>query len=101
MYHFKTFSGENLARLYLRGRSINLQGPNEFIKGRIHQIGELPEEELSVEWVFGYRGKDCRNNLHVVSTGEVCYFTAAIAVLYNTTELTQRHYVEHSAEIKR
>ncbi|XP_075248370.1 echinoderm microtubule-associated protein-like 2 isoform X2 [Convolutriloba macropyga] len=92
--------GENLARLYLRGRSINLQGPNEFIKGRIHQIGELPEEELSVEWVFGYRGKDCRNNLHVVSTGEVCYFTAAIAVLYNTTELTQRHYVEHSAEIK-
>ncbi|XP_063720862.1 77 kDa echinoderm microtubule-associated protein-like [Symsagittifera roscoffensis] len=92
--------GENLARLYLRGRSINLQGPNEFTKGRLNAVGEAPEETLTVEWVFGYRGKDCRNNLHVMSTGEICYFTGAIVVLHNTCELTQRHYLEHTAEIK-
>ena len=64
-------------------------------------MGEAPEETLTVEWVFGYRGKDCRNNLHVMSTGEICYFTGAIVVLHNTSELTQRHYLEHTAEIKR
>merc|ERR1711911_201156 len=26
---------------------------------------------MGIEWVYGYRGRDCRSNLHLLSTGEV------------------------------
>lgn len=49
---------------------------------------------------YGYRGRDARSNVYVLPTGEVLYFVAAVAVLYNPDEQTQRHYVGHTDDIK-
>lgn len=50
---------------------------------------------------YGYRGRDCRTNLFVLSSGELIYFTAAVVVLYDVPNHKQRHYTEHTDDIKR
>ncbi|XP_046389885.1 echinoderm microtubule-associated protein-like CG42247 [Ischnura elegans] len=59
-----------------------------------------PDKRLQLEWVYGYRGTDTRRNLWVLPTGELLYYVAAVAVLYDRDEDTQRHYVAHSEDIQ-
>lgn len=41
-------------------------------------------QDLELEHVFGYRGFDCRNNLHYLNDGaDIIFHTAAVAVLQN------------------
>ena len=35
----------------------------------------------------------CRSNLFYLPTGEMVYYVAAVAVLYNMEEHSQRHYL--------
>ena len=60
-----------------------------------------PECQLRLEWVYGYRGHQCRNNLHYTASGEVVYFVAGVGVVYNTAEGRQRFYLGHSDDIIR
>jgi hypothetical protein len=53
-----------------------------------------------LEWVYGYRGKDARTNLYLLPTGEMVYFVAAVVVLFNAEEHSQRHYLGHTEDIK-
>lgn len=55
---------------------------------------------LDILFSYGYRGKDCRNNLYLLPTGEMVYFVAAVVVLYNVEEQTQRHYLGHTDDVK-
>ena len=50
--------------------------------------------------MYGYRGRDARSNLHLLPTGEMIYFLAAVVVLYNSEEQSQRHYLGHTEDIK-
>ncbi|XP_044731561.1 echinoderm microtubule-associated protein-like CG42247 isoform X2 [Chrysoperla carnea] len=59
-----------------------------------------PEKKMQLEWVYGYRGTDSRRNLWVLPTGELLYFVAAVAVMYDRDEETQRHYVGHTEDIQ-
>ena len=73
-----------------------------------------PQSKLKLEWVYGYRGRDARANLHLLPTGEnkiisndlfnkivfkpllqgeMTYFVAAVVVLYNVEDQSQRHYL--------
>ncbi|XP_016844879.1 echinoderm microtubule-associated protein-like CG42247 isoform X2 [Nasonia vitripennis] len=58
-----------------------------------------PDKKLSLEWVYGYRGTDTRRNLWVLPSGELLYYVAAVAVLYDREENAQRHYVGHTEDI--
>ncbi|XP_039593751.1 echinoderm microtubule-associated protein-like 6 isoform X2 [Polypterus senegalus] len=58
-----------------------------------------PEESLKLQFVHGYRGYDCRNNLFYTQTGEVVYHVAAVAVVYNRQQHTQRFYLGHDDDI--
>ncbi|KAK1171259.1 echinoderm microtubule-associated protein-like 6 isoform X3 [Acipenser oxyrinchus oxyrinchus] len=58
-----------------------------------------PEESLKLQFVHGYRGYDCRNNLFYTQAGEVVYHIAAVAVIYNRQQHTQRFYVGHDDDI--
>ncbi|XP_012282352.1 echinoderm microtubule-associated protein-like CG42247 [Orussus abietinus] len=58
-----------------------------------------PEKKLQLEWVYGYRGTDTRRNLWVLPSGELLYYVAAVAVLYDREENAQRHYVGHTEDI--
>ena len=53
-----------------------------------------------LEWVYGYRGRDARSNLYLLPTGEIVYFVAAVVVLFNAEEHSQRHYMGHTEDIR-
>lgn len=37
-----------------------------------------------LELVFGYRGKDCRNNVHYMNDcADILYHAASVGILYN------------------
>lgn len=60
-----------------------------------------PEKKLQLKWVHGYRGRDTHKNLWVLPSGEMLYYVAAVAVLYDRDEETQRHYTGHTEDIMR
>uniref|UniRef100_A0A8D8QNL7 Echinoderm microtubule-associated protein-like 1 n=1 Tax=Cacopsylla melanoneura TaxID=428564 RepID=A0A8D8QNL7_9HEMI len=92
---------ERYLRMYMRGRPIQLYAPSHLADNyEISKVAAPPQNKLKLDWVYGYRGKDCRSNLYLLPTGEIVYFVAAVAVLYNVEEQTQRHYVGHTDDIK-
>ena len=110
---------EGVIRLHLRGRQVNLVCPSsqldtfsmakvtsiDNIHGRpqsrnYFQVTPAPQVKLKLDWVYGYRGKDARSNLHLLPTGEMAYFVAAVVVLYNVEEQSQRHYLGHTQDIR-
>ena len=102
-------------KFFLRGRPVTLHLPSS-LQSPVdsHSIGfdntrtdviataivPAPTDHLKLEWVYGYRGKDCRSNLYALGTGECVYFMAGVCVLYNVAEDSQRHYIEHTDDIK-
>nr|XP_020441832.1 echinoderm microtubule-associated protein-like 6 isoform X2 [Monopterus albus] len=58
-----------------------------------------PGCRLRLDWVYGYRGHQCRNNLYYTAGKEVVYFVAGVAVVYNTREHSQRFYLGHNDDI--
>lgn len=80
----------------LRGRPVKLYAPTENLSDSL----SAPDATLKLEWVYGYRGKDCRSNIYLLSTGEIVYFIAAVAVLLNQEEHSQRFYLGHTDDIK-
>ncbi|PWA28193.1 hypothetical protein CCH79_00020518, partial [Gambusia affinis] len=60
---------------------------------------KAPEEGLRLQFVHGYRGFDCRNNLFYTQTGEVVFHVAAVAVVYHRVQHSQRFYLGHDDDI--
>ncbi|TKS67941.1 Echinoderm microtubule-associated protein-like 6 [Collichthys lucidus] len=58
-----------------------------------------PRCQLRLEWIHGYRGHQCRNNLYYTAGKEVVYFVAGVGVVYNTREHTQKFYLGHNDDI--
>uniref|UniRef100_A0A669D168 EMAP like 2 n=1 Tax=Oreochromis niloticus TaxID=8128 RepID=A0A669D168_ORENI len=88
-------------RMFLRGRPVTMHVPDQQ-KGTysLDQKVALPDHKLKLQWVYGYRGRDCRSNLYLLPTGEIVYFNASVVVLYNTEEQQQRHYLGHNDDVK-
>uniref|UniRef100_G3PCL9 EMAP like 6 n=1 Tax=Gasterosteus aculeatus aculeatus TaxID=481459 RepID=G3PCL9_GASAC len=68
------------------------------------QVGSLkrqrgPDQGLRLQFVHGYRGYDCRNNLFYTQGGEVLYHVAAVGVVYNRQLHSQRFYLGHDDDI--
>ncbi|CAG0917732.1 unnamed protein product [Notodromas monacha] len=85
---------EGNVRFYLRGRPIQVYVPTAEMEGfEVARPIPAPDKTLKLDW-------DCRSNLYLLPTGELVYFVAAVAVLYNVEEMTQRHYLGHTDDIK-
>ncbi|XP_064644158.1 echinoderm microtubule-associated protein-like 2 [Lineus longissimus] len=89
---------EKYMKTKIRNKELKLWFPDDFRPGEDHL--DPPLERLQLDWVYGYRGHDCRSNIYVMANGEVIYYIANIAVLYDVEGHSQRHYKEHSDEIK-
>uniref|UniRef100_A0A3Q2PRE1 EMAP like 4 n=1 Tax=Fundulus heteroclitus TaxID=8078 RepID=A0A3Q2PRE1_FUNHE len=89
----------NAIKMFMRGRPITMFIPSD-VENYDDVRTELPPERLKLEWVYGYRGRDCRANVYLLPTGEIVYFIASVAVLFNYEERTQRHYLGHTDCIK-
>lgn len=61
----------------------------------------VPDSQLRLEWVYGYRGHQCRSNLYYTASGEVVYFVAGVGVVYSVAEGRQRFFLGHSDDIIR
>ncbi|XP_044147773.1 echinoderm microtubule-associated protein-like 4 isoform X1 [Bufo gargarizans] len=86
-------------KMFMRGRPITMFIPSD-VENYEDIRTELPPEKLKLEWVYGYRGRDCRANVYLLPTGEIVYFIASVVVLFNYDERTQRHYLGHTDCVK-
>ncbi|XP_055535670.1 echinoderm microtubule-associated protein-like 2 isoform X2 [Wyeomyia smithii] len=92
---------DDFLKLYISGRPIVLHLPEAQISTyETTKVQPTPNRRLRLDWVYGYRGKDCRSNLYQLPTGEMVYFVAAVVILYNMDEQSQRHYVSHTDDVK-
>eukprot|EP00062_Callorhinchus_milii_P008040 gi/632950300/ref/XP_007890639.1/ PREDICTED: echinoderm microtubule-associated protein-like 4 isoform X5 [Callorhinchus milii] len=89
----------DMIKMFMRGRPITMYIPSD-VTNYDEIKSELPSEKLKLEWVYGYRGRDCRSNVYLLPTGEIVYFVASVVVLYNVEERTQRHYLGHTDCVK-
>ncbi|KAM7409201.1 hypothetical protein PAMA_002749 [Pampus argenteus] len=89
----------NHIKMFMRGRPITMFIPSD-VDNYEDVRSELPSERLKLEWVYGYRGRDCRANVYLLPTGEIVYFIASVVVLFNYEERTQRHYLGHTDCVK-
>lgn len=62
-------------------------------------------DELQLEWVYGYRGFDCRNNLFYVESKQqpeqrcIVYFAAALGIVMDPVKRTQKYFKGHTDDI--
>uniref|UniRef100_A0A670Z9Y6 EMAP like 2 n=1 Tax=Pseudonaja textilis TaxID=8673 RepID=A0A670Z9Y6_PSETE len=92
---------DGYVKMFLRGRPIPMFVPDAVVATySLDTKLDLPHKKLKLDWVYGYRGRDCRSNLFLLPTGEIVYFVAAVAVLYSVEEQRQRHYLGHTDDIK-
>uniref|UniRef100_A0A3Q0T8B1 EMAP like 1 n=1 Tax=Amphilophus citrinellus TaxID=61819 RepID=A0A3Q0T8B1_AMPCI len=84
---------EGYVKMYLKGRPVTMYMPKDQVDSYcLEARAELPSNKLKLDWVYGYRGRDCRSNLYLLPTGETVYFIASVVVLFNVDERLQRHY---------
>ena len=60
-----------------------------------------PDSRLRLEWVYGYRGHMCRNNLYYTANKDVVYFVAGVGIVYSTREHKQRFFLGHNDDLIR
>jgi echinoderm microtubule-associated protein-like 6 len=54
---------------------------------------------LEIDWVYGYRGSMCKNNIGLLTDGSIAYFSAALGIVFNREAGTQRYFDKHSDDI--
>jgi len=92
---------EGYVKMFIRGRPVQLFVPEAMTGGyALSKVSPAPHVRPKLEWVYGYRGRDARSNLYLLPTGEIVYFVAAVVVLFNAEEHSQRHYMGHTEDIR-
>uniref|UniRef100_A0A674DVP6 EMAP like 3 n=1 Tax=Salmo trutta TaxID=8032 RepID=A0A674DVP6_SALTR len=91
---YESVCGQSI-KMFIRGRPITMYVPSN-IQNYDDLRMEPPVEKLELDWVYGYRGRDCRANLYLLASGEAVYFIACVVVLYHINNRTQRHYSKHT-----
>jgi WD40 repeat protein len=60
----------------------------------------LPDESLVLEHVYGYRTKECRNNLFYTKSGKIIFPAGSVCVVHDIKENTQRFFHgQHREEV--
>jgi microtubule-associated protein-like 6 len=58
-----------------------------------------PDSTLELEYVHGYRCHDTRNNLRYTVNGDIVYHTAAVGIVFNKENRSQRFFFDHIDDI--
>jgi hypothetical protein len=61
--------------------------------------GEAPDASLDLEYVYGIRCHDVRNNLRYNVDGKLIYNCAGVGVVMDKRSNTQQHFMSHSDDI--
>ncbi|KAK6175613.1 hypothetical protein SNE40_014034 [Patella caerulea] len=93
---FKEKRWTDTTRIPVKGKAMEFHAPSV---PDPDDDGKAPNMNLTLDWVYGFRGRDVRDNLVVLKTGEIVYYVGAVVVIYNRKEDTQRHYLGHNEEV--
>lgn len=76
------------------------------IKAHMNELNTKPSSNLSLEWVHGYRGFDCRNNLFYCNDigSHIFFHAAGVSIVQDNTnndmkDRTQTYFGEHGDDI--
>ena len=75
-----------------------IKAPSGFVKPPRNQ-NTPPAIKLDLEFIHGYRAKDCRNNLKYLKDGRVIYHAAGVGIVYNKASHTQQFFNKHTDDI--
>lgn len=75
-----------------------MKSPSWYIKPSRNQ-NLAPAVDLTLEFVYGYRAKDCRNNIRYLPSGKIVYHAAAVGIVYDIEDHTQSFYIGHNDDI--
>ncbi|EAR94225.2 HELP domain protein (macronuclear) [Tetrahymena thermophila SB210] len=75
-----------------------IKEPTTYYKDPLNQSKE-PPVSLQLEYVHGYRAKDCRDNIRYLKSGNIVYNAAALGIVMDITSNTQRFFNLHTDDI--
>ena len=61
--------------------------------------GCRPDASIDLEYIYGYRSHDVRNNLRYTSEGKIVYHAAAVGIVLDQRENTQSFMLDHDDDI--
>ncbi len=76
----------------------HIKPPSNYIKPP-RNSKKAPAVTLDLEWVHGYRSKDCRNNLRYLPDGRIIYHAAALGIILDPNTRTQNYFNRHVDDI--
>ena len=59
----------------------------------------MPDANISIKYVHGYRSYDTRNNLKWTKHGCVLYHTGALGIVLDPNENKQTFFIQHERDI--
>jgi microtubule-associated protein-like 6 len=90
---------ENYSRDLYNEDIVQLKSESVKKDGVSQKRPSAPENSLTLKWCAGYRGHDCRENVKYTQAGEVVFHSAALGIVYNREEHSQRFYYGHTDDI--
>lgn len=76
---------------------INNSVPDSYKPSR--RDGEAPSASLDLDYIYGIRCHDVRNNLYYNADGRLTYNCAGVGVVMDKKTNTQRHFMSHGDDI--
>ena len=64
-----------------------------------HQTSKAPNAEIQLEYVHGYRVKDCRQNLYFNDDKTLIFHAAAVLIYHDTKQNSQILLTDHTDDI--
>lgn len=55
--------------------------------------------DLQLDFVYGYRAKDCRNNVRYLKNGSIVYNAAALGIVLDGANNVQRFFSAHDDDV--
>jgi microtubule-associated protein-like 6 len=53
---------------------------------------------VQLEWLYGYEAQSMRNSLKYTADGKIVYTAAAVGVVYDAAEHTQKYFLGHAKD---
>lgn len=70
-----------------------------YIGLNMKEMDQPPSQNLTLDYVYGYRSYDCRNNLRYNSKGKVVYHSGALGIVLDPKENRQDFMVGHNDDV--
>ena len=75
-----------------------IKAPSGYVKAARNQ-NTAPAITLDLEFVHGYRAKDCRNNVKYLNNGNIIYHAAGLGIVYTKSSHSQTFFNKHIDDI--